>query len=171
MKQSSMHRVTNLLQGSVLIVLVAILLVPAIWTFNIYHQLIDMALRWLAVTATNWIGEFGTLFSALLLGLVAFAIRTWARPIYALIEIFFGVYGGGIALSLLYRPDLLPPAFKALAPSSTSSAYPQYVGLVSAIYVMVRGLDTWFTWIKQQPAKKPSKLDELLPVWWTLTLG
>ncbi len=84
-------------------------------------------------------GSLAPIFIALFMGGVAFALRAWARPVYAMVEIVFGSYGAGIALLLLYKPEILPVGFQALAPSSTS--YPQFIGLVSSIYVIARGIE------------------------------
>jgi hypothetical protein len=74
--------------------------------------------------------------------------------VYAFIEVFFSTYGAGIALLFLYQPTALPDGFQKLAPPSTD--YPQYIGLVSSIYVIVRGLDNWGKWIKGKEKRRQS---------------
>ena len=83
--------------------------------------------------------EFATLHVALLLGIVAFILRIYGRPVYAILEIVFGTIGGGVALSMLYKPDALSDQYKQIAQSTTH--FSLYVGLGSAIFIIVRGLD------------------------------
>jgi hypothetical protein len=103
--------------------------------FNITAPFIDRALRWITVTAAAKISDVGPLYVGLAFGMFGYALRTWLLPVYATIEMLFGTYGAGIALSLLYTPEKLPSQFQALTEASTR--YPLYVGLGSAIYVIV----------------------------------
>jgi len=116
---------------------------------NIYAAGFDAFCRWLIGLAINVFGEIGPLLAAFVLGMSAYLIRRmhFIRTIYAVIEIYFGVLGATIALSFLYRPN--SPIFEYLKLAPDGTKYFIYIGLGSSIFVMVRGLDSWFKWLSE----------------------
>lgn len=124
-----------------------VLTVLALMYFENFSAKIAGGFRELTIWSISIMGETGPLAIAFAFAAIAYAIRNIkVIPIYAVVEMLFGIYGAGFALLLLYKPILLPTGLQALAPSST--IYSQYVGLGSSIFVTVRGLDTWFKWFR-----------------------
>lgn len=101
-------------------------------------KLFDRLLRWATVEIGGSSNGPFILTLSLLVGVLVFVIREKARFLYAIVEVFFGVYGTSIALTALYASDRFP-AIKALV--DVNSPYTLYIGLGSGIYIVVRGME------------------------------
>lgn len=70
--------------------------------------------------------------AVLLAGIAAFALRLWLRRIYGMAEVLFA----------------LVVAWNALSASNQLSTFQALIVLVSAVYLVVRGLDNWLQGVK-----------------------
>ena len=149
-------------------------------TVNVFGPYLDIALN----KTTNFLidhmsestkfeyGSFVAPYIALILGGAAFGLRTRKIWVYALLELTIGVYGAGVSLLALYSPNRLPdtPTFRKL--SSLDNSYSVYIGLASALFIIVRGLDNLYSYYKrkyegqfvQPPPAEPNDLDYLIQV-------
>lgn len=116
---------------------------------DVYAELFDALCRWVIGLVVNIPGGVGPLLAAFALGISVFVVRYmyFTRMIYAITEIYLGVIGAAVALSLLYIPNSPVFAYLKLAPDGTK--YFTYISLGSSIYVIVRGLDNWFKWFSE----------------------
>lgn len=76
-------------------------------------------------------------FICMLLGLIAYTIRSFSRFIYGAMEIFFGVISSSLSVVQFSQSK-----------SVDISLFPLIIGFLSGLYVIVRGLDNLVTGMK-----------------------
>ena len=140
-----------------IIILLATFPIVSLVVLSALGPLIATGLRSLTIYLSNHVDKASTLYIGLGLGLGGFLLRTFALPVYAAFEIIFGTIGAGVALSLLYDPNELSESYKQIATST--SLFSQYVGLGSAIFVIVRGLDNIYSGSKPKNGKRNQNLN------------
>lgn len=74
----------------------------------------------------------------LLVGIIAFALRLWLRRIYGMAEVLFA----------------LVVAWNVLNASNQLSTFQALIALVSAVYLVVRGLDNWLQGVEARDGVK-----------------
>lgn len=108
--------VADLLTAVVVVLFWSVILYGGFRYFGIVHQ-IESTVMW----------RLSGVVSILVVGILAFAIRLWARRVYGIAEVLFALV---VTWTTLKSTDHL-------------NSFQFVIAMVSAVYLVVRGLDNW----------------------------